>query len=105
MIDWPLHETQHPLTELLLQDLLIVDPAKPRADYTFFEIEKAMLNDRPHATCGGRFPNEDTVDTLLSLYINGGTRDRIGDGGGKSTRMAPDVFPYLAQPTRPQESK
>ena len=54
-IDWPLGEDgAHPLTEFLLPDFMVVDVTKPFSDEGCFEIERAMLADRPHATCGGR---------------------------------------------------
>ena len=56
-IDWPPDEQgDHPLTELLLADFLVVDTSKPFTDGSFLEIERAVLAGRPHTTCGGRPP-------------------------------------------------
>ena len=70
--DWPLDNGQHPLTKLFLNDFLIVDTSKPCKGNTFLEIERSVRKKQPHATCGGRTLDEDTVDTLLTLYIRGG---------------------------------
>ena len=97
-IDWALNDGQHPLTKLFLNDFLIVDTSKPCKGDTFLEIERAVLKGQPHSTCGGRTLNEDTVDTLLTLYVTGDTRERIGDGVDQATQPASDTFPYLAAP-------
>lgn len=98
-IDWkPLADGQHPLTNLLMKDILVIDTAKPCTEDGFFEIEKAMLADSPYQTCGGRKPNHDTVDSLLTLYINGGKGSRIKDGVDQPTQLATDTFPYLPPP-------
>ena len=79
--DWSLDQQgNHPLTELLLADFLVVDMSKPFRETSYFEIEQAMLNERAHATCGGRWLNEDVVDFLLTMYINAGHGPRISDG-------------------------
>ena len=46
--DWPLGpDGAHPLTELLLDDYLVVDVSKPFAEDSYFEIERAVLQGRP----------------------------------------------------------
>jgi Domain of unknown function (DUF4331) len=108
--DWPLGpEGAHPLTELLLDDYLVVDVSKPFAEDSYFEIERAVLEGRPHETCGGRSLNEDVMDALYTLLINAGKGPRISDGVDRATKPASDVFPYLASPnasapTSPQEA-
>ncbi|WP_250121804.1 DUF4331 family protein [Chroococcidiopsis sp. CCMEE 29] len=98
-VDWQLKDNnQHPLTDLLLNDILVIDTAKPCTEQSYFEIEKAILADRPYATCGGRKPNEDTVDTALTLYVNGGNGPHVGDGVNQPTQLASNTFPYLAPP-------
>jgi hypothetical protein len=92
------------LTELLLADYLVVDVSKPYAEDSFFEIEQAMLQGQPHTTCGGRSLNDDIIDTLNTLLINGGNGPRISDGVGQATTPASEVFPYLARPNPPQLS-
>jgi hypothetical protein len=57
--DWPLGpDGSHPLTDLLLADYLVVDISKPYAEDSYFEIERAAMQGRPHETCGGRSLNE-----------------------------------------------
>jgi len=97
--DWrPSEGGNHPLTELLLADFLVVDVSKPYHEASFFEIERAMLQGVPHETCGGRSLNDDVIDTLLTVMVNGGKGPRISDGLDHATVTASRVFPYLAPP-------
>jgi Domain of unknown function (DUF4331) len=98
-IDWPLDaHGAHPLTELLLADFMVVDVSKPYAEDSYFEIERALLNGASHETCGGRSPNDDITDTLLTLLINAGNGPRISDGVDGQAVPATRVFPYLVPP-------
>ena len=100
-VDWPFDQHgNHPLTELLLADFLVVDASKPFSETSFFEIEQAMLEGRPHATCGGRWLNEDLIDFLLTLYVNAGKGPRIRDGVDGPIAWSSKVFPYMAPPNR-----
>jgi hypothetical protein len=100
--DWPLDEHgNHPLTELLLADSLVVDASKPFCETSYFEIERAMLKERTHTTCGGRWLNEDVVDSILSLYVNAGNGPHIRDGVDGPIAWSSRVFPYMAPPNRP----
>ncbi len=91
----------HPLTDLLLADYLVVDVAKPFAENSFFEIERAVLEGRPHETCGGRSFNDEMMDTLYNLIINADKGPRITEGVQQATVPASSVFPYLAPPNPP----
>jgi len=96
---WPLSaEGAHPLTELLLADFLVVDTSKPFSENSYFEIERAMLEGRAQVTCGGRSLNDDVMDTLYTLYVNGGNGPRISDGVDQASVPASQTFPYLAPP-------
>lgn len=100
--DWPLDaQGAHPLTELLLADYLVLDVSKPYAEDSFLEIEQALLAGRPPTSCGGRSLNDDVMDTLYTLMINGGNGPRISDGVDQATQPASRVFPYLAPPNPP----
>jgi hypothetical protein len=100
--DWQLGpDGAHPLTELLLDDYLVVDVSKPYADDSLFDIERATLQGRPHETCGGRSLNDDSMATLYTLLINAGNGPRISDGVHRATVPASNVFPYLAPPNPP----
>jgi len=102
-IDWPLDEAgNHPLTRLLLADFLVVDASKPFHETSYFEIERAMLAGRPHATAGGRWLNEDVMDLIFTLYINGGNGPRISDGVDAPIAWSSTAFPYLAPPNPPK---
>ena len=105
-VDWPFDQHgNHPLTDLLLADFLVVDVSKPFSETSYFEIERAMLERRTHATCGGRWLNEDLVDSLLTLYINAGKGPRIRDGVDAPIAWSSKVFPYMAPPNRPEAGK
>ena len=97
--DWPLGpDGHHPLTELLLDDYMVVDVSKPYARDSYFEIESAVLRGRPHETCGGRSLNDHTMDAIYTLLVNAGNGPRISDGVDRATVPPSDVFPYLAPP-------
>jgi len=105
-MDWPLSARgAHPLTELLLADFLVVDLSKPFSEESYFEIEQSMLRGRAHTTCGGRWLNDDIVDTYYTLLINAGNGPRIRDGVDQSTVPASRAFPYLAPANSPEVSQ
>jgi hypothetical protein len=98
-VDWPLQpDGSHPLTELYLGDFQVVDVAKPYTEDSYLEIERALLEGREHATCGGRPLNGDSVDANLTLVVRGANGPRISDGVDQATVRASDTFPYLAPP-------
>ncbi|MFF8726295.1 DUF4331 family protein [Streptomyces sp. NPDC015171] len=88
----------HPLTDLLLADFLVVDVARPYAEDSYFEIERAVLEGRPYASCGGRSLNDDVIDTLYTLIVNAFRGPRVSDGVDRATAPAAREFPYLAPP-------
>jgi Domain of unknown function (DUF4331) len=102
-IDWPIDAAgNHPLTLLLLADFLVIDASKPFHEMSYFEIERAMLASRRHVTAGGRWLNEDLMDSLFTLYINGGNGPRISDGVDGPIAWSSKTFPYLAPPNPPK---
>ena len=104
--DWPLgSDGIHPLTELLLADYLVVDITKPYSADSFFEIEQATLDGRTHKTCGGRSLNDDVIDKLLTLIVNGGKGPRVSDGVDRPATNVLDTFPFQAPPTHQQQDK
>jgi hypothetical protein len=97
--DWPLEaDGTHPLAGLLLADHLVLDLSRPYAEDSFFEIERAALQGRPHQTCGGRSLNDDVMDTLYTLWVNAGTGPRISDHVDGPAVPTSRSFPYLAPP-------
>jgi Domain of unknown function (DUF4331) len=97
--DWPPDANgAHPLSELLLADFTVVDVSKPYAEDSYFEIERTLLKGEAHETCGGRSPNDDVADTILTLLINAGNGAWINDGVDQQAVPAAQVFPYLAPP-------
>ena len=99
-VDWPLDEHgTHPLTELILQDFLVVDVTKPYLERgSFLEIELAGLRAQAHTTCGGRTPNDDVMDTIFTQLVNAGNGPTVRDGVDGATRPGEPTFPYLAPP-------
>jgi hypothetical protein len=98
---WPLGaDGRHPLRDLLLGDFLIVDLARPFAPGGFLEIERALTENRPHATAGGRWLDDDILDDLLTWLVNGGRGERLGDGVDAPTKPASLTFPYVREPNR-----
>jgi Domain of unknown function (DUF4331) len=99
-VDWAtLRDHDHPLTDLVLADYLVVDVTKPYLEQgSFFEIERATLRGETHRTCGGRTLNDDVMDTIFTQLINAGNGPVIRDGVDRATRPGSRTFPYLASP-------
>ena len=89
---------EHPLTDLLLDDYMIVDVSKPFAADSFFEIETAMLEGRPHETCGGRWLDDDIMDTMFTFMISGVPGARVSDGVDAPWAPSSTAFPHFAPP-------
>ena len=98
---WPLgSDGRHPLRDLLVDDFLILDLAHPFAPGKFLEIERAMLEGGQHQSAGGRWLDDDIVDEMLTLYVNGGRGERFGDGVNAPTKPASLTFPYVREPNK-----
>lgn len=96
---WPrAADGRHPLRDLLIGDFLVLDLAFPFVPGGFLEIERSMLDGRPHATSGGRWLDDDILDEMLTLYVNGGRGARVGDGVDAPTQPASRSFPYVREP-------
>jgi hypothetical protein len=84
----------HPLTEHILADQLVVDVAKPYAEQgSFLEIELAAWRGEGHRTCGGRALNDEVMDTVFTLLVNGGAGERASD----PRRHRPAIHARLAR--------
>jgi hypothetical protein len=98
---WPLGpDGRHPLRDLLINDFLIVDLAQPFAPGGFLEIERSLIENSRHKTAGGRWLDDDILDELLTLIVNGGRGERLGDGVDAPTLPASRTFPYVREPNR-----
>ena len=95
--DWP-PDWAHVLIELLLNDFLVVDISKPFTRDTYFGFEYSILRSEPHTRCGGRTPDDDVMDVIYTLLINGGHGRQVRDGVDEPTRLIGDSFPYLPEP-------
>lgn len=97
--DWPLGpDGRHPLRDLFNGDFLVLDAAKRFAPGGFLEIEKCVMEGRPHQTSGGRWLDDDILDVMLSLFVNGGHGDQLGDGVDGPSKPASLTFPYVREP-------
>jgi hypothetical protein len=98
---WPLGpDGRHPLRDLLVHDFLIVDVAHPFAPGRFLEIERSLIDNRPHESAGGRWLDDDILDEMLTLFVNGAQGDRLGDGVDAPSKPASLSFPYVREPNR-----
>jgi hypothetical protein len=92
------------LAGILVEDQLRIDMSKPctATSTGYMDLERAEVLGLKSATCGGRTPDEDVFDTLMTLYTNGPSRPspQVGDGVGPSasTGVSTAEFPYLAKP-------
>jgi Domain of unknown function (DUF4331) len=99
-VDWATNANgDHPLTDLIMADYLVVDVTKPYQETgSFLEIELAAMRGEAHESCGGRALNDDVMDTIFTQLINSGNGPVIRDGVDAATRPATRTFPYLAEP-------
>jgi Domain of unknown function (DUF4331) len=98
-IDWPFDQHgNHPLTRLLLADFLVVDASMPFAETSYFDIERSMLEGQLYTTPGGRWLNQDFMDFVYTLYVNGINGPPINDGVDAPIAWSSKTFPYLAPP-------
>jgi Domain of unknown function (DUF4331) len=97
--EWPLRaDGRHPLRDLLIADYLILDLVEPFAAGAFLEIERSLIDNYRHKTAGGRWLDDDILDDLLTLIVNGGRGERLGDGVDAPTKPASRIFPYVREP-------
>ena len=98
-IAWPLGpDGHHPLRDFLINDYLVIDVAKPFAPGGFLDIERSLIDNRLYETSGGRWLEDDILDDLVTLMVNGGRGPRFGDGVDAATKPPTVTFPYLREP-------
>jgi Domain of unknown function (DUF4331) len=96
---WPIgKDGKHPLRDLLTGDFLILDLAHAFAPGDFLEIERALINNRTHESAGGRWLDDDILDEMLTLFVNGGRGERLGDGVNAPSKPGSLSFPYVRKP-------
>jgi hypothetical protein len=95
-IDWP-EKWKTLFSNLLLLDILITDTAKPFNQSGYLSLEKAVLRQQPTSHSGGRTPNENVINIMMSHLINQNFGLPVVSGiPSKSLPLA--EFPYLAEP-------
>jgi Domain of unknown function (DUF4331) len=98
---WPLAtDGRHPLRDLLIADFLILDLAHGFVPGNFLGIERSLIDNRPHKVAGGRWLDDDILDEMLTLFVNGGQGERLGDGVDVPTKPASLSFPYVREPNK-----
>ena len=102
-VDWPTDENgDHPLTDLVLADFLVVDVTKPYVEQgSFLEIELAARRGEAHTTCGGRTLNDDVIDTLFTQLVNAGH----GTDHPRRGRLRDAARPRAPSPTSPRPTR
>src|SRR5262249_40529061 len=88
--DWkPATLSAHP--NVFLDDFLLFDVAKSITDASYLEIEKSTINGLPYQTGGGRTPDANVIDTLITWLVN---RDRefLHGGAAGPTKPSTKVF-------------
>ena len=87
---------------LLVDDALVVDLSRPCDVNTngYLAVERAELAGVAPASCGGRSPNEDSIDEVLTAITVGIARTGpvVSDRINQSTGIATNAFPYLLPP-------
>jgi hypothetical protein len=98
---WPLGaDGRHPLRDLLIDDFLILDLAHAFAPGHFLEIERSLIKNQPNKSAGGRWLDDDILDEMLTLFVNGGRGERFSDGVDAPTKPASRTFPYVREPNK-----
>ena len=59
-----------------------------------------LINNQPHESAGGRWLDDDILDEMLTLFVNGGRGERFGDGVDAPTKPASRSFPYVREPNK-----
>ncbi|MDI3287008.1 DUF4331 family protein [Polyangium sp. 15x6] len=105
VFDW---DNPHPWVDLLMDDFLIVNveqPTKPSSDANgYLGIEMGEFRGGPAPIVGGRLPNEDVIETTLTVFINGLDRlkgPKRGVGVSRPARATVDEFPFVPPPFAP----
>lgn len=94
--DWP-EEWKTLFSNLLLLDILITNTAKPFNQSGYLSLEKAALRQQSTSQSGGRAPNENVINIMMSHLINQNFGLPVVSGiPSKSLPLA--EFPYLAEP-------
>lgn len=85
------------LAQLLADDQLFLD-ATLGVCTDYFSVERAFLRGQPRATCGGRAPSYDAIDTIYSEVIKGISLPIVGDGVAPHRNVNDGAFPFLGPP-------
>lgn len=87
------------LARILADDFLVVDTSKDCKGVGYLEIEKSMVQGKPHQSCGGRKLTDGIMEVYFTLYIGSFGGKRVSDGITEPGQPVSSQFPYLAAPT------
>ena len=100
-IAWPPGpDGRHPLRDLLMGDFLVLDLAHAFAPGGFLEIERSLINNRPHESAGGRWLDDDILDELLTLHGEWRARRAVRRRRRCSHQAGQPDFPYVREPNK-----
>jgi len=94
--DWP-PDALAAVSEVFLDDFLVLDVARPTTDAGYLEIERSTLDGHAHSTGGGRTVNVNVMDVMLTWAITRG-REQLRGGQIDATKPGTNAFPYFAAP-------
>ncbi|MCY4045637.1 MAG: DUF4331 family protein [Cellvibrionales bacterium] len=94
--DWP-NDWKNVFAEILLLDTLITNSAKPFNQSGYLSLEKAALRQQPTSHSGGRTPNENVINIMMTHLVNQSFGLPI-TSGIPSGNLPLAAFPYLAEP-------
>ena len=104
-VDWLPEQAEVWLSRVSSANYLVLDSSKPCAfgARTFLDVERGVFTGEPHETCGGRMPNDDALDTVMTWLVRGpsvsvDSEEAVSDGVSQATKLSTDTFPYLAAP-------
>src|SRR6201987_3132861 len=98
---WPVGaDGRHPLRDIFIGDFLILALAHVFTPGKFLEIQRSLVDNRPQDSAGGRGLDDDILDEMLTLFVNGGRGERRGDGVNGPTKPAQTSFPYVREPNK-----
>jgi hypothetical protein len=115
VIDWKTDDLAR-FTQTLVNDFLVVDLREACVkvddktsltkfiDSSYLDIETNRKKiEGGFRSCGGRTPNEDIIDTMVSYYTSGHEASNVtfGDGADRVRNQATTTWPYFAKPFIP----
>ncbi|MGK3965175.1 DUF4331 family protein [Sorangium sp. So ce118] len=96
-VDWT-EAGRRALANVLLDDFLLIDVAKPTTDDSHREIEHSTLEGKKYATGGGRTLDANIMNIFISYEANRGRTPMLHGGAKSATQPGGKAFPYVQPP-------